>query len=673
MPHRPFLAVYLAVLLALAFLALAIPQPQLHVHSQPRFSQLASIFANMSSSMLTTNKNTITSSLLTTLTPIFPYFNPIMMMIAMINSFRSPLDSFSTSSRAPSSTPSSPAPCADPSTSGSEDDDINVPDIEFYQNFTPYDALYEKWDRLARLYAPIVQVSTIGTSYEGRPIRLLLLDAHTYRSHDADTSSNKQTARKRRGPQDGSNFDNPTTNIPESSNVEKSSDLPVVFLNAALHAREWITPMAATYVVEKLAARVQRERTKTRRPSHRPVTSPADLKSTENDQPDLNAQSDQVREDSLVDLLSRVRVIVAPLSNPDGYIYSWESHLDWRKNRRPDGGCHDPRQDGVDLNRNWAKFYNGSHSTSVNPCNDLFIGTGAFSEPETSALRNLILQHRVVAHLDVHSFGQFVLGPWSASDNEPPTASAIDSVGTGLAAAMSAPHGARYMFARGASGASKLGQYAASGVMSDWLYSEGIMSFTIELRPEDNGRDPDAGFRPPPHMILAASAELFAATRCLLAYADNPTTFGCRLNCSSSRGRQIPPAIPIYAVALISVAVVIALVAVVSIASLAVMARIRARRRRAALIRAFAGDGSFQIPPPANVVTIGRASANGLKKQPTAETTKDDLGTSGSAEYDDVEDNIDHSLAKDIVGSENESDDGNKDVVRKDVVRHGEG
>jgi len=49
--------------------------------------------------------------------------------------------------------------------------------------------------------------------------------------------------------------------------------------------------------------------------------------------------------------------------------------------------------DGVDLNRNWDWHWAES-SASHDPCDDTFAGPHAFSEPETRAVSDFILDHR---------------------------------------------------------------------------------------------------------------------------------------------------------------------------------------------------------------------------------------------------------------------------------------
>lgn len=49
--------------------------------------------------------------------------------------------------------------------------------------------------------------------------------------------------------------------------------------------------------------------------------------------------------------------------------------------------------EGVDLNRNWDWHW-GEVGASQDPCDETFAGSKAFSEPETRAVSEFILDHR---------------------------------------------------------------------------------------------------------------------------------------------------------------------------------------------------------------------------------------------------------------------------------------
>ncbi len=55
--------------------------------------------------------------------------------------------------------------------------------------------------------------------------------------------------------------------------------------------------------------------------------------------------------------------------------------------------------------------------SSDNPCRDTYRGNAAFSAPEASALAHYIKTSRdkVYCYIDIHSYGQFLLYPWSYS------------------------------------------------------------------------------------------------------------------------------------------------------------------------------------------------------------------------------------------------------------------
>lgn len=90
----------------------------------------------------------------------------------------------------------------------------------------------------------------------------------------------------------------------------------------------------------------------------------------------------------------------------------------WRKNRRPDALCA-----GIDLNRNYG-FHWGGPGSSSNKCAETYRGTGAFSEPESQAMRDYIERKREEgvnwrAYFAIHSYAQMWLVPWGWTDDLP--------------------------------------------------------------------------------------------------------------------------------------------------------------------------------------------------------------------------------------------------------------
>ena len=239
-----------------------------------------------------------------------------------------------------------------------------------------------------------------------------------------------------------------------------------VAITAGQHAREWINPAATLWMVEDI----------------------------------LRRASEGDRE--IVDLLARTNWLVVPISNPDGYAYSHTGDRLWRKNRRnifPDVG--------VDLNRNWGAGYGGPGSSS-NPSDETYRGLGAFSEPETAALRALLeAEDNLLMCLDIHSFGQLVLSPYGYQDSEPTEGMGPMLSGLAFDAAldMLGTHGSLY------TPIPAHDLYLASGIASDWSWDDlGAPSWTFELRPVGG-----VGFLLPPDQIVPTGEELTEAVRSL--------------------------------------------------------------------------------------------------------------------------------------------------------------
>merc|ERR1719414_1252700 len=209
---------------------------------------------------------------------------------------------------------------------------------------------------------------------------------------------------------------------------------PRVVISCELHAREWITGMSCTYAVEKMIEKVKAD------PSW----------------------------------LAGLEFAIIPNVNPDGVIYSETTERFWRKNRADNSGN---RCKGVDLNRNWDPDWAGRGSTSGSLCSDVYYGPSAFSEPETQAVKRLIDEAPVTIHLDIHSFGNLILAPYSYTNVPHPRRVEFDVPGEMMRAAMRAKHGQSFRY-----GGNEL-LYPASGVCPDYSTSQGAFGFTYELRP----------------------------------------------------------------------------------------------------------------------------------------------------------------------------------------------
>ena len=122
-------------------------------------------------------------------------------------------------------------------------------------------------------------------------------------------------------------------------------------------------------------------------------------------------------EDSELNYLINNREIwFIPVVNPDGYVYNELIEPNGggmhRKNRL-DTNCGNGDNRGVDLNRNYGYGW-GSDDTgsSPNPCSATYRGESEFSEPETQAVRDFIIEHQFKNVLHYHSYWNTYIHPW---------------------------------------------------------------------------------------------------------------------------------------------------------------------------------------------------------------------------------------------------------------------
>ncbi len=168
-------------------------------------------------------------------------------------------------------------------------------------------------------------------------------------------------------------------------------------------------------------------------------------------------------------LLERARVVVVPQVNPDAVVGTLA-----RRRRRVRGGSRGNAR-GVDLNRNfpaigpssWHPFSGSRYSFSPH-----YMGPHAFSEPETRAVRDLVVAERPTLSVGFHSFGELLLYPWAFTRAPHPRRGHYEALGAAFRRAQRRP------YAVGPS----MQLYPTIGDMDDWLdASFGTTSFTVEV------------------------------------------------------------------------------------------------------------------------------------------------------------------------------------------------
>ena len=161
-----------------------------------------------------------------------------------------------------------------------------------------------------------------------------------------------------------------------SDNPNVDEDEPEVLYTSLIHAREPLSMMNLFYFAQKLAE---------------------------------GYNSDE----EFTYLVNNREMWFVPVVNPDGYVFNEQiepfgggMH---RKNRR-NTNCGNGTTRGVDLNRNFGYEWGANNTgSSPDPCSDVYRGESAFSEPETQAVRDFILDHDFKNVLHYHSYSNLYI------------------------------------------------------------------------------------------------------------------------------------------------------------------------------------------------------------------------------------------------------------------------
>ena len=217
-----------------------------------------------------------------------------------------------------------------------------------------------------------------------------------------------------------------------TKNVKTNKDKPALFYTGTIHAREWIgielSLAFAKYILEHIDY-----------------------------DPQLN------------DALDRTTLYMIPCANPDGYEYSRNHFSFWRKNRRrnSDGSF------GVDLNRNFEVGFSPNKDMSSN----VYSGPCAFSEPETSALRDFTLEHKnITIALDYHSQGNVFFPAHNFIHEDAIDAVDLNLLAGNMAEEIKKESGREYGIHMG-----KPPVHLISGSGREFYYSQGALALVAEV------------------------------------------------------------------------------------------------------------------------------------------------------------------------------------------------
>ncbi len=192
-------------------------------------------------------------------------------------------------------------------------------------------------------------------------------------------------------------------------------------------------------------------------------------------------------------IVDNTELYFIPCVNPDGYLYSIALSPAgggmWRKNKRNnlDGTM------GVDLNRNYGKFW-GHENIGSSPLtsSNMYRGPSAFSEPETQAIKWFAENHRFLLNLNFHTYNNSLTYPWGHENSLLTPDSATFS---NWAAYITESNDYKYGTCNQTLG------YKANGGADDWMYGETTTKNKIFAMSPEVG-DENYGFYTPIWQIM---------------------------------------------------------------------------------------------------------------------------------------------------------------------------
>ncbi|XP_063365490.1 carboxypeptidase B-like [Cydia amplana] len=241
-----------------------------------------------------------------------------------------------------------------------------------------------------------------------------------------------------------------------------------VWIDGAIHAREWISASVVTYIVNHVVRHF------TKSSKH----------------------------------ITNKDWYFAPVLNPDGYEYSHSTDRMWRKNRSRLGN----KIVGVDLNRNFGNTWTFT-SQDCEPTHLNYPGTHPFSEPECAAVKDLILYSgiRFKIFLTFHAYSELISFPWCFTNVPCPDYVTLLEGATVITKAMYDTTGRMY----------KVGNfrdlmYHAEGTSIDWSYGVANIPFSylVELRSKEHK------FLLPKEQIIDCCKESLSGVLALAEFVD---------------------------------------------------------------------------------------------------------------------------------------------------------
>ncbi|KAL4703010.1 hypothetical protein ACJJTC_009996 [Scirpophaga incertulas] len=329
-----------------------------------------------------------------------------------------------------------------------------------WRRYHRYADILRYLEYLQHSHGELVELLPLGHSSEGRPLVAVKISLPSNNSSAIDGNDKGHKKWKLR-----------------------SRMKPAVWIDGGIHAREWIAPAVATWI---LYALTQGE------------------KGPDND------------------VLKLADFYIMPVLNPDGYEHSHTHDRLWRKTRSQSVDADDyyvswfpwnwGRTEcvGVDADRNWDYRW-GEKDSSSDPCEENYAGPQPFSEPETRAVSEFLAKHRdeIKVYISLHAYSQAWLVPSTATQAPFADDGILVEMGKLATSALADLYGTKYKVGT----ASELRQ-PASGMSHDWANAKAGIKFSYHVDLRDSYGP--YGFLLPGAQIVSTARETWQAVKAIV-------------------------------------------------------------------------------------------------------------------------------------------------------------